>query len=185
MAASRTRGPATGRKLCAMQSPTDIRQLDVSAALLRSNARLKRSRELPGGVWLAHWGNADTTTSYQKPGHHTLSIYLQGGHAVRCHQAPSARGEPGSLCSLPAGHESQWDVNGSLQLLHLYLPELQLAESAERWLDLDPRFATLAEQIRHAAEVRRFERTALCLDPQTLHDEIEQMRIVKVHEVED
>ena len=130
-----------------MQSLTDIRQLDVSAALLRSNARLKRSRELPGGVWLAHWGNADTTTSYQKPGHHTLSIYLQGGHAVRCHQAPSARGEPGSLCSLPAGHESQWDVNGSLQLLHLYLPELQLAESAERWLDLDPRFATLAEQI--------------------------------------
>jgi AraC family transcriptional regulator len=125
----------------------DVSQLDVGAALLRSNARLMRSRELPGGVWLAHWGNADTKTSYMKPGHHTLSIYLEGGHAVRCRQAPSARGKPGSLCSLPSGHESQWDVNGSLQLLHLYLPSLQLAQSAERWFDLDPRFADLAERI--------------------------------------
>lgn len=130
-----------------MPEATDIRELDVSAALLRSRARLVRARELPGGVWLAHWTNADTQTAYLRPGHHTLSIYLQGGHAVRCHQAPSARGQPGSLCSLPAGHESHWDVNGSLQLLHLYLPTLQLAQSAERWLDMDPRFASLAEQI--------------------------------------
>ena len=130
-----------------MPEATDIRELDVSAALLRSRAQLVRSRELPGGVWLAHWNNADTQTAYLRPGHHTLSIYLDGGHAVRCHQAPSARGRPGSLCSLPAGHESQWDVNGSLQLLHLYLPTLQLAQSAERWLDMDPRFASLAEQI--------------------------------------
>ena len=127
--------------------PPSVSEIDVSAALLRSNARLMRSRSLADGVWLAHWGNADTQTSYQRPEHHTLSFYVEGGHAVRCHQAPSARGEPGSLCSLPAGHESQWDVNGSLQLLHLYLPALQLAQSAERWFDLDPRFATLAERI--------------------------------------
>jgi AraC family transcriptional regulator len=135
------------RKLCTMPHVADIRELDVSAALLRSKAQLVRSRELPGGVWLAHWANADTRTAYLRPGHHTLSIYLEGGHAVRCHQAPSARGKPGSLCSLPSGHESHWDVNGSLQLLHLYMPTLQLAQSAERWLDMDPRFASLAEQI--------------------------------------
>jgi len=125
----------------------DIRQFDVSTALLESRAKLLRSHALPDGVWVAHWGNADTRTAYRKPGHHTLTIYLQGGHEVRCHEAPSARGEPGRLCTLPSGHESNWDVNGSLELLHIYLPTLQFAQSAERWLDLDPRFAALAEQI--------------------------------------
>lgn len=125
----------------------DIRQFDVSAALFESRATLLRARALSGGVWVAHWGNADTRTSYHRPGHHTLTIYLQGGHEVRCHEAPSARGEPGRMCTLPSGHESNWDVNGSLQLLHLYLPTLHFAQSAERWLDLDPRLATLAEQI--------------------------------------
>jgi AraC family transcriptional regulator len=124
-----------------------VTELDVSAALLRSRAKLRRSQALPAGIWLAHWGNADTRTDYLQPDHHTLSFYLEGGQAVRCHEAPSARGAPGSLCCLPAGHESRWDVNGSLQLLHVYLPTLQLAQAAERWFELDPRFATLAERI--------------------------------------
>ncbi|MEO6897741.1 MAG: AraC family transcriptional regulator [Caldimonas sp.] len=124
-----------------------VSELDVGAALLRSNARLLRTQALPAGVWLAHWGNADTTMSYLKPGHHTLSLYLEGGHEVRCHQAPAARGHPGSLCLLPAEHESHWDVHGSLQLLHLYLPTLQWALAAERWFDLDPRFARLTERV--------------------------------------
>jgi AraC family transcriptional regulator len=130
----------------------------VGAALLRSRAQLRRAVPLPGDVWLAHWTNADTETAYLKPDHHTLSFYLEGGHAVRCHEAPAARGEPGSLCCLPAGHESRWDVNGSLQLLHLYLPRLQLAQAAERWFETDPRFATLEERIFfHDAEL-----AALC-----------------------
>lgn len=124
-----------------------VSQLAVGAALLQSRARLQRARALPGGVWLAHWCNADTQTAYLKPEHHTLSFYLEGGHAVRCHKAPSARGQPGALCSLPAGHESRWDVNGSLQLLHVYLPSLQLAQAAECWFDQDPRLVGLAERI--------------------------------------
>ena len=119
----------------------------VGAELLRSNARLARAQPLPADVWLAQWDNADTVASYVKPGHHTLSMYLEGGHAVRCHQAPSARGRPGSLCLLPADHESHWDVNGSLRLLHVYLPRLHWAQAAERWFDLDPRSAALDERI--------------------------------------
>jgi AraC family transcriptional regulator len=124
-----------------------VTQLDVVDALLRSRARLARAQPLPAGAWVAHWRNADTETAYLRPGHHTLSFYLEGGHAVRCREAPAARGEPGTLCLLPAGHESRWDVHGSLQLLHVYLPVLQLAQAAERWLDLDPRCATLPERI--------------------------------------
>jgi AraC family transcriptional regulator len=124
-----------------------VSHLAVGAALLRSRAQLRRALPLAGGAWLAHWNNADTETAYLKPDHHTLSFYLEGGHAVRCHEAPAARGEPGSLCCLPAGHESRWDVIGSLQLLHVYLPRLQLAQAAERWFEIDPRFATLNERI--------------------------------------
>ncbi|HKX41669.1 MAG TPA: AraC family transcriptional regulator, partial [Burkholderiaceae bacterium] len=125
----------------------ELAQFTVSAELLRSRARLERAQALPAGAWLAHWHNADTEAVYRQPTHHTLSFYLDGGHAVRCHEAPDARGEPGVLCLLPAGHDSRWDVNGSLQLLHLYLPQLDLARAAERWFDLDPRLATLAERI--------------------------------------
>ena len=42
-----------------------------------------------------------------------------------------------------------------------------------------------SQQVGHAAEVRRLERTRLGLDPQPLHDEVEQVRIAEVHEVED
>lgn len=128
-------------------SPSPVTSLSIPAALLRSRASLRRAQALPGGVWIAQWRNADTEADYQQPGHHTLSLYLQGGHAVRCHQAPQARGEPGALCLLPAGHDSRWDVNGALELLHIYLPRLELAAAAERWFDLDPRLATLAEDI--------------------------------------
>jgi len=124
-----------------------VAQFTVGAELLRSRARLQRAQALPEGVWLAHWHNANTEARYLQPTHHTLSFYLAGGHAVRCQEAPAARGEPGSLCLLPAGHDSRWDVNGSLQLLHLYLPRLQLAQAAQRWFDLDPRSATLADRI--------------------------------------
>lgn len=48
---------------------------------------------------------------------------------------------------MPAEHESRWDVRGSLELLHLFLPRLQFAQAAERWFDLEPRSAQLADRI--------------------------------------
>ena len=125
----------------------DVSELSVGSALLHSRATLQRSQALPGGVWLAHWHNADTEAEYVQPAHHTLSYYIKGGRAVRCVEAPSARGEPGAMCCLPAGHDSRWVIDDELQLMHLYLPRLQLAEAAERWFDLDPRTAALADQI--------------------------------------
>jgi AraC family transcriptional regulator len=124
-----------------------VAHLAVGRALTESRAQVLRTAPLAEGAWLAHWQNADTATAYLQPSHHTLSFYLQGGHAVRCVGAPAARGEPGSLCVLPAGHQSRWAVNGRLQLLHLYLPRMAWAQGAERWFDLDPRSATLAERI--------------------------------------
>ncbi len=43
----------------------------------------------------------------------------------------------------------------------------------------------VAEQVRHATEVRRLERAALGLDPERLHDSVEQVRPREVDEVVD
>jgi AraC family transcriptional regulator len=142
-----------------------VGDFSIGAALLRSRAMPRRAASLPGGAWFVHWRNADTETEYLKPEHHTLSFYLEGGHAVRCRDQPAARGAPGSLCCLPAGHESRWDVRGSLQLLHLYLPRLELAQAAERWFEIDPRSATLAERIYfHDDTLAALCRSAVALD---------------------
>jgi AraC family transcriptional regulator len=120
----------------------------VCTELLRSRALPLRGTAVGlDGVWLVHWRNADTEAVYERPEHHTLSLYLDGGEEVRCLNAPGARGGAGSLVCMPAGHESRWEVRGSLQLLHLYLPRLPLAECAERWFDLDPRAANLQDRI--------------------------------------
>ena len=127
---------------------------DVSRELLRSRATPLRAAAVGrDGAWLVQWRNADTETTYEQIGHHTLSLYLQGGHEVRNLDLPSARGAPDSLCCMPAGHQSRWEVNGSLQLLHLYLPTLPLALAAEQWFDRDPRLAHLQDRIWFEDEV--------------------------------
>jgi len=126
----------------------ELTGFDVYGELLRSRATPQRVAAVGAdGAWLVQWRNADTEAEYRRPGHHTLSLYLEGGEDVRCLNVASARGGPGSLCCMPSGHESRWDVRGSLRMLHLYLPELPLAEAAERWFDLDPRLAALDDRI--------------------------------------
>lgn len=131
-----------------MLSPALPAEMEVCRELLRSRATPMRSTALGSeGAWLVHWRNADTDTAYEQPQHHTLSLYLEGGQDVRCLDQPAARGAPGSLCCMPAGHQSRWVVNGQLQLLHLYLPQLPLALAAEAWFDRDPRLAQLDDRI--------------------------------------
>ena len=140
-----------------LQVMTSPEQFEIYNAMLTSRAVPLRTTTAGGGTthgknsadgaWLVHWRNADTETEYHQPHSHTLSLYLRGGESVRCVTEPDARGAAGSLCCMPAGHTSRWDVRGSLELMHLYLPRLQLAHVAERWFDLDPRHAALADRI--------------------------------------
>jgi AraC family transcriptional regulator len=117
----------------------DLTRHEVFEVLTHSRARLLRSAALGDGLAAAVWRNAADATRYSRPSHHTLSLYLSGGHHTWRHEAPDLRGEPGRLCVMPAGHESRWVVGGEQSFVHLYFDEAQLAPLAVRLLDREPR----------------------------------------------
>jgi AraC family transcriptional regulator len=117
---------------------------DVFDVLSRSRARLHRRATLGDGLAVAQWSNRFDTTRYL-PGHHTLSLYLRGGHGTYREDAPSERGAPGKLCLMPAGREVNWVVGTEQTFLHLYFAPEQLAPLAVRLLDREPRELCLPE----------------------------------------
>ena len=117
---------------------------DVFDTLSRSRARLHRRAALGDGLAVAQWSNSFDATRYL-PGHHTLSLYLRGGHGTYREDAPGERGGPGKLCLMPAGHEVNWVVGTEQTFLHLYFAPEQLAPLALRLLDREPRELRLPE----------------------------------------
>jgi AraC family transcriptional regulator len=119
----------------------------VFEVLGRSSARRERALDLADGLRLVQWRNDGGRMDYQRPGHHTLSVYLQGGHATHLVETPRETGSPGCHCVLPAEHESRWNVAGPLRFLHLYLSSAAWADRVVRLLDAEPRAITLEQRI--------------------------------------
>ncbi len=117
---------------------------DVFDVLSHSRARLHRRAALGDGLSVAQWSNSFDATRYL-PGHHTLSLYLHGGHGTYREDAPSERGSPGKLCLMPAGHEVSWVVGTRQTFLHLYFAPELLGPLALRLLDREPREVRLPE----------------------------------------
>jgi AraC family transcriptional regulator len=117
----------------------------VFDVLSNSRARLLGSASLGDGLGAALWRNGRDATRYDRPGHHTLSLYLRGGQQTYRRDAPARRGEPGRVCVMPAGHESDWVVGGEQRFLHLYFQADQLAPLALRLLDREPREVALPD----------------------------------------
>jgi len=134
---------------------------DVFDVLVQSRARLHRHASLGDGFALAQWSNAWDATVY-RPGHHTLSLYLSGGHGTYREDAPGERGGPGKLCLMPAGHEVRWIVGPEQHFLHLYFDAARLGPLALRLLDREPREVCLPELnfVDDAALIAAFGRLA-------------------------
>lgn len=122
-------------------------ELPVFDVLGRSRARRERELALPGGLRLVQWHNDGGRMDYQRPGHHTLSVYLQGGTDTHLVETPRETGHPGCHCILPAEHESHWNVAGPLRFVHLYLSDATWADRIVRLLDAEPRALTLEQRI--------------------------------------
>jgi AraC family transcriptional regulator len=108
------------------------------------HARLELSAHLGDGLAAALWSNRDDARDYQAPSHHTLSCYIADGTGTFRRQRPADKGA-GKLCIMPAGHESNWVVNGAIRLAHLYFSEAQFALGCVRLLDREPREMQLRE----------------------------------------
>ncbi|WP_236235288.1 helix-turn-helix domain-containing protein [Pseudomonas faucium] len=125
---------------------TPLSQLQVFNAMHASpHARLEHSAHLGDGLAAALWSNRDDARDYQAPSHHTLSCYIADGTGTHRRQCPADKGAPNKLCIMPAGQESNWVVNGSIRLAHLYISEAQFALGCVRLLDREPREVQLQE----------------------------------------
>lgn len=138
---------------------TPFTQLQVFNAMHASpHARLELSAHLGDGLAAALWSNRDDARDYQAPSHHTLSCYIADGTGTFRRQRPADKGAPDKLCIMPAGHESNWVVNGEIRLAHLYVSEAQFALGCVRLLDREPRELQLQEAtfLDDPQQARRF-----------------------------
>lgn len=119
----------------------------VEQVLRHSRAHEERRVELGDGLSLVQWSNAFDRTRYSQPGHHTLSVYLEGGWDTTLEGLPGVRGAPGCHCLLPSEHESRWQVGGPQRFVHLYWSGPAWAERVVRVLDGEPRALSLATRI--------------------------------------
>lgn len=136
-----------------------IESIQVFQALNSSpNARLEQSAALGDGLVAALWNNRHDAQEYHAPSHHTLSCYIDGGTGTFRRDRPDQKGSPDKLCTLPAGHESAWVINGEIRLAHLYINPEQFALSCITLLDREPRELQLREStfIEDAEQARRF-----------------------------
>lgn len=106
----------------------------VSDILHEAGAVLLRSAGLGRDLSLAEWRNRDGLASYDRPNHHTFSLYLAGGEGVTREDSGISGGGPDKLCVLPAGHRSRWRIEGPLHMVHLYVaPEALALQAAMRF----------------------------------------------------
>lgn len=111
-----------------------IDQLLVYKRLAESNAQLHKHQQLEDNYGLAIWSNHHDHTSYQAPGHHTLSCYIEGGFDTvrRSGRQRLTGGAPGKICLMPADHQSDWEIEGHLSFVHLYFNDAKIDELAEQ-----------------------------------------------------
>jgi len=120
----------------------------VFKTMSETDAQLERFAWLGDELALAIW-RRDTPvaeTSYNQPGHHTLSYYLDGGHRTERMTMPGVYGAPKRLCTLPDWHESSWTVRGEMHFLHIYFLPEHFTRRAVVELDREPRELTLADR---------------------------------------
>lgn len=120
----------------------------VFKTMSETDAQLERFAWLGDELAVAIW-RRDTPvaeTSYNQPGHHTLSCYLDGGHRTERSELPGLYGGPKRLCTLPDWHESSWTVRGQMHFMHLYFLPEHFTRRAVVELDREPRELTLADR---------------------------------------
>ena len=122
------------------------RQAGVFDALVSTGARLEDSCWLEPGLGVASWRNRYDQTRYHKPGHHTISVYLQGGEQTERLDGPGGHGGTGKVCIMPDHHRSEWLVREEFRFFHLYFTPEHLCRIAEQVCDKEGRHLVLQDK---------------------------------------
>ena len=138
--------PAPADASCTEAPPFGMHSVGVTLA--NANATLERFAWLGDNLAAAIWRRdiIEDETAYERPGHHTLSCYLNGGYRTERQKLPGQYGAPQRLCALPGDHESRWWVRGHMHFMHLYFLPEHFTRRAVHELDREPRELTLADR---------------------------------------
>ncbi|MGR5146881.1 helix-turn-helix domain-containing protein [Photobacterium alginatilyticum] len=119
----------------------------VYNVLSNNTALLHKDLWLDSGMGTAVWSNSHGRASYDKPGHHTLSFYLEGGqNTQRVMSAGNLSGGAGKLCLMPQDHRSDWTFSAPFNFFHFYFEQAHLQNFAEQVFDKEGRHIELSER---------------------------------------
>lgn len=119
----------------------------VYNVLSNNTALLHKDLWLDSGMGTAVWSNSHGSASYDKPGHHTLSFYLEGGqNTQRVMRSGNLSGGAGKLCLMPQDHRSDWTFSAPFNFFHFYFEQAHLQNFAEQVFDKEGRHVKLSER---------------------------------------
>ncbi|TLP64394.1 helix-turn-helix transcriptional regulator [Parasedimentitalea maritima] len=121
------------------------KRVDEFLSASRQTKRLA-SLSLGRGRQLAVWHNSHDEIQYNATSGHVFSLYLNGGAGTRRVDGSVKSGEPGTLCVLPEGHSSEWQITETFQFVHLYVANDALRAAYAKTHDQDARRLDIAEQ---------------------------------------
>lgn len=127
---------------------TKLAGLTVHDHLAQAAVPLRASAHFGQGLAGALWDRDDTAFArYEAPVHHTLSLYVSGGSAFRRRLGETSMPSfgAGSLCLMPAGATSEWEVSGPVRMLHLYVSQAAFARAVVETTGADPAHVALRE----------------------------------------
>lgn len=122
--------------------------LTVHDHLASAAVPLRASASFGSGLAGALWDRDETAAAqYENPNHHTLSLYVSGGIAFRRRLQGGYMSSfgAGSLCLMPEGATSEWEVSGPVCMLHLYISRSAFQRAVMEIIGADPAHVTLRE----------------------------------------
>lgn len=123
-----------------------MKKQGVFDVLTHNTASLHKNIWLDNGIGSAVWSNSHGSASYDKPGHHTLSFYLEGGeNTQRVMRSGNQSGGVDKLCLMPQDHRSNWTFSAPFHFFHLYFEQSHLQNFSEQVFDKEGRHIELTE----------------------------------------
>jgi len=116
-----------------------------SALLLKANASIEAQHDIHRDVAVSRWSIDRNSVAYEKSDSHTLSLYLKGGDTSCRADQKGHIGRAGTLCLMPQGHASTWQIGGPIDFVHLYFSDTILKRFAAAHYEQDVRMVDIRD----------------------------------------